>query len=250
MKIFVCLDNVPDTTTKIRFTEDNKKFDASGVQWVINPWDELALTRAMELKEDSGNPVNSVTVVTVGNKDAEPTIRKALAIGADDAVRIEGEPKDSYAVAYQLAEYLKNEDGPHIVLAGIESSDFNGSAVGSMLAEFLNVPSVSAVSKLEMSGDSISITRDIDGGKEVVEIAAPFIAIVQKGIAKEPRIPAMRGIMMARKKPLNVVEAAEVDPVTEIETFELPPAKPPCKMIEVENAKDLIGLLQTEAKVL
>lgn len=250
MKIFVCLDNVPDTTTKVRFTEDNKKFDASGVQWVINPWDELALTRAMELKEDSGNPVNAVTVVTVGNKESEPTIRKALAIGADDAVRIESTPGDSYSVAYQMAEYLRNEDGPHLVMAGIESSDFNGSAVGGMLAEFLGVPSVSAVSGLEMDGASIKVTRDIDGGKENIEITAPFVAIVQKGITKEPRIPAMRGIMMARKKPLNVVPAAELESLTEIEAFELPQAKPPCKMIEVENAKDLIELLQTEAKVL
>lgn len=250
MKIFVCLENVPDTTTKVRFTEDNKRFDASGVQWVINPWDELALTRAMELKEDAGNPVNAVTVITVGTKDAEPTIRKALAIGADDAVRIDGEPEDSYAVAYKMAEYLKNEEGPHMVFAGIESSDYNGSAVGGMLAEFLNVPSVSAVSGLQIEGNTIKVSRDIDGGKENIEISAPFIAIVQKGIAKEPRIPAMRGIMMARKKPLNVVQSSEVDSFTEIEGFELPKPKPPCKIIDMENAKDLIELLQTEAKVL
>ncbi len=248
MKIFVCLANVPDTTTKIKFAD--QKFDETGVQWVINPWDELALTRAMELKEDSGTPVNEVTVVTVGTSSSEPTIRKALAIGADNAVRIDAEPIDSYFVAFQLAEYLKNEEGAYIVFAGIESSDYNGSAVGSMLAEFLDVPSISAVSGLEMQGDQIKIFREIDGGHEVISMSDPFVTIVQKGIAIDPRIPAMRGIMMARKKPLNVVAAVECSPLTEMLSFELPQPKPPCKMIDADNAKDLIDLLQNEAKIL
>ena len=250
MKIIVCLGNVPDTTTKVKFVEDNTKFDDSGVQWVINPWDELALTRAVELKEDSGNSVDKVTVITVGGKNTEATIRKALAVGADDAVRIDINPEDSYVAASQLAAYLKNEQEPHFVFAGIESSDYNGSAVGGMLAELLGVSSVSSVSGFDLEGGKARISRDIDGGTELLSVDLPLVAIVQKGIAKEPRIPAMRGIMMARKKPLNVVLPSDIDALVEMAGFELPGSKPPCKMIAAENAKELIDLLQNEAKVL
>ncbi len=249
MKLAVCLGNVPDTTTKVKFSDNNTVFDKTGVQWIINPWDELALTRAIELKEDSGNPVDTVTVITVGLTDAEPTIRKALAIGADNAIRINAEPNDAYVVAAQLAEQLKKNDFD-IILCGIESSDFNGFAVGGMLAEFLDYPSVSAVSGFTLSGNDLEITRDIDGGKEMVQVGTPIVAVVQKGIAKEPRIPAMRGIMMARKKPLEVVEAVEVEAMTDFSGFEPPQSKPPCKMIDVENVKELVDLLQNEAKVL
>jgi electron transfer flavoprotein beta subunit len=248
MKILVCLGNVPDTTTKVNFV-DGTAFDKTGVQWIINPWDELALTRAMELKEDSGNPVSSVTVITVGSKDAEPTMRKALAIGADDAIRVDADPKDAYSVASQLGEAIKDMDFD-IVLCGIESSDYNGSMVGGMLAEMLDIPSVSAVSGLSLNGSEVEITRDIDGGKELVKVPSPFVAVVQKGIAKEPRIAAMRGIMMARKKPLTVVAAAQVDSLTDFVQFELPAPKPPCKMIDAENVSELVDLLQNEAKVL
>jgi electron transfer flavoprotein beta subunit len=248
MKILVCLGNVPDTTTKVKFV-DGTAFDKNGVQWIINPWDELALTRAMELKEDTGNPVSSVTVVTVGGKDAEPTIRKALAIGADDAIRIDADPKDAYSVALQIAEAIKDKSFD-IILTGIESSDYNGSMVGGMLAESLELPSVSAVSGIQINGNEVELTRDIDGGKELVSLPAPFVAVVQKGIAKEPRIPAMRGIMMARKKPLNVVSAIDVEPLTEFVGFELPQPKPPCKMVDAENVSELVDLLQNEAKVL
>jgi electron transfer flavoprotein beta subunit len=249
MKILVCISNVPDTTTKIKFTEDKKAFDSTGVQWIINPWDELALTRALQLKEDSGNPVDGVSVVNVGTKTSEPTLRKAMAIGADNAIRIDAEPKDAYFVAAQLAEVVKQENFD-IIFTGIESSDYNGSAVGGMLAEFLGIPSVSAVSSFNIENDEVKITRDIDGGKEEVTSQLPLVAIVQKGIAIEPRIAAMRGIMMARKKPLKVVEPTSVEPLTEVKDYELPQAKPPCKMIDPENPKELIDLLQNEAKVI
>ena len=248
MKIVVCLGNVPDTTTKVKFS-DGAAFDKTGVQWIINPWDELALTRAMELKEDAGNLVSSVSVVTVGGKDVEPTMRKALAIGADDAMRVDAEATDAYAVAAQLAEAIKDK-GFDIILSGIESSDYNGSMVGGMLAEMLDIPSVSAVSGLNLSGSDVDITRDIDGGKEQVSVSTPFVAIVQKGIAKEARIAAMRGIMMARRKPLAVVPAAEVESLTEFVEFELPAPKPPCKMVDADNVAELVDLLQNEAKVL
>lgn len=248
MKILVCLGNVPDTTTRVKFG-DGTALDRTGIQWIINPWDELALTRAMELKEDSGNPVDSVTVITVGGKNAEPTMRKALAIGADDAIRIDAEPEDAWSVAGQIARVIKDK-GFHIILAGIESSDYNSSMVGGMLAEFLEIPSLSAVSGLQFQGDDIMLTRDIDGGKEQVTVPAPVVAVVQKGIAKEPRIAAMRGIMMARKKPLEVVAAPEVAPQTAFVKFDLPEARPACKMLDPEQVAELVNLLQNEAKVL
>jgi electron transfer flavoprotein beta subunit len=249
MKILICLSNVPDTTTKAKFVNENKAFDTAGVQWIINPWDELALTRALELKANAANGIQKVTVITVGKTDAEPTIRKALAIGADDAVRIDAEPKDAYFVAAQIAEYVKSN--PYeIIINGIESSDYNGSAVGGMVAEFLNIPSVSAVSSLEVANGEVKITREIDGGKEVVKSQIPVLLVVQKGIAKEPMIAAMRGIMMAKTKPLAVVAPQAIDAFTEIVSFELPKPKPPCKMIDAENVKELVNLLQNEAKVI
>ena len=249
MRILVCISNVPDTTTKVKFSNDSSSFDESGVQWIINPWDELALTRAMELKEDASNGVSNVTVVSVGTASAEPTLRKALAIGADDAIRVDGDSNDAFFVASQLASVAKSGDFG-VILCGIESSDYNGSAVGGMLSEILDVPSVSAISGLSMNGEELSITRDIDGGKEELTVPAPFVGIVQKGIAQEPRIAAMRGIMMARKKPLQVMPVVEAEVLTDYQEFAMPEPKAPCKMVEADNVKELVNLLQNEAKVL
>jgi electron transfer flavoprotein beta subunit len=249
MKIIVCLSNVPDTTTKVKFKDNNTMFDTSGVQWIINPWDELALTRALELKEDSGNSVSKVTVINVGLKETEPTIRKALAIGADDAIRIDADPKDSFSIASQLASALKEADYD-IILCGIESSDYNGSTVGGMLSELLDLPSISAVSSLNIQSEEITVTRDIDGGKEEVNLPSPLVAIVQKGIAKEPRIAAMRGIMMARQKPITVIPGTQSEVLSDVTEFELPPAKAACKMIEPDNVKELVRLLRDEAKAI
>ncbi len=248
MRILVCISNVPDTTTKIRFSNDHTSIDDNGVQWIINPWDELALTRAMEIKEDGSNPVSNVTVVTVGGAGVEPTLRKALAIGADDAIRVDAGSGDAYYVASQIAAVVKDGDYS-AVLCGIESSDYNGSAIGGMLAEILDIPSVSAVSSLSFEGEEAMITRDIDGGKELVSVPVPFVAVVQKGIAKEPRIAAMRGIMMARKKPLKVVPAVEADSLTMYKEFVMPEPKAPCKMVDADKVKELVELLQNEAKV-
>ena len=249
MKLLVCISNVPDTTTKVRFVNDNTAFDTNGVQWIINPWDELALTRAMELREDPSSGVEKVTVITVGPATAEPTIRKALAIGADDAIRVDTEGSDAYLVASQIAAVVSKDDYD-IILNGIESSDYNSSAVGGMLAELLDRPSVSAVSSLQVADGEVLISREIDGGKEAVSVPTPFVAIVQKGIAREPRIPAMRGIMMARKKPLQVVPAAAVEPLTETIEFALPAPKEPCRMVDADNVKELVQLLQNEAKII
>ena len=249
MKILVCLSNVPDTTTKIKLSGDKSAVDMASVQWVIHPWDELALTRALDLKEKSDGKIDQITVITVGEAHTEPTIRKALAVGADDAVRINMTPGDDYEVASNIAAYVK-ENPYEIILAGIESSDYNGSAVGGMLAEFLKVPSVSSVSFLDIEGDEPIMKREIPGGSETVKVPVPFVAIVQKGIALDPRIPAMRGIMMARKKPLLVVEPAGEGPKSSFSGFDMPKPKAKVRMIDAENAGELITLLHEEAKVI
>ncbi len=248
MKILICLSNVPDTTTKIKFTGDMKQFDAAGVQWIINPWDELALTRALEIKETSGTTIEKVTVLTVGKAETEPTLRKALAIGADDAVRIDADCKDSYQVAAQIADYVKSNPSD-IILCGIESSDYNGSTVGGMLAEFLDCASVSSVSGLQLDNGQVRLNREIDGGQEVVETGLPCVAIVQKGIAKEPRIPSMRGIMMARTKPLTVKPAVSIEELSEFTTFELPAPHAKCKMIDAENVSELVEIMKNKLKM-
>ena len=249
MKILVCISNVPDTTTKIKFSEGNTSIDTAGIQWVINPWDELSLTRALELKDDAASGIKSVTVVHVGPATSEPTIRKALAIGADDAIRVNAESSDAWFVATQIAEVVKKEQFD-IIMCGIESSDYNGSVVGGMISEFLGIPSVSAVSGIKIENGQPVMTREIDGGKEVVIVPAPFVAIVQKGIAKEPRIAAMRGIMMARSKPVKLVEPIAVEPLTQIVVFEKPAPRAACKFIDADNPALLIDLLQNEAKVI
>jgi electron transfer flavoprotein beta subunit len=249
MKILVCISNVPDTTTKIKFAEGNTSIDTTGIQWVINPWDELSLTRALELKDDAASGVKSVTVIHVGPATAEPTIRKALAIGADDAIRVNAISSDAWFVAAQIAEVVKKEQFD-IILCGIESSDYNGSAVGGMIAEFLGIPSVSAVSGLKFENGQVMMVREIDGGKEVVTVPAPFVAVVQKGIAKEPRIAAMRGIMMARTKPVKLIEPVQAEPLTQIQEFEKPSPRAACKYIDAENPAQLLDLLQNEAKVI
>lgn len=249
MKILVCISHVPDTTTKIKFVEGNTKLDTTGIQWIINPWDELSLTRALELKDDTASGVKMVTVAHVGLAVTEPTIRKALAIGADDAIRVNAEPTDAYFVAAQLAEVIKKEQFD-IILCGIESSDFNGSIVGGMLSEFLGYPSLSAVSGFKIENGEVVVNREIDGGKEIVTVPTPFVAIVQKGIAKEPRIAAMRGIMMARTKPIKIYEPIPVETLTQVVGYEMPKARAACKFVDPENPKQLIDLLQNEAKVI
>jgi len=249
MKILVCISNVPDTTTKIKFAEGNTSIDSAGIQWVINPWDELSLTRALELKDDATSGIKSVTVIHVGQASSEPTIRKALAIGADDAIRVNAVSSDGWFVAAQIAEVVKKEQFD-IIMCGIESSDYNGSIVGGMISEFLGIPSVSAVSGIKFENGQPVMIREIDGGKEFVSVPVPFVAIVQKGIAKEPRIAAMRGIMMARSKPVKLVEPVSVDPLTEIVEFEKPAPRAACKFVDAENPALLLDLLLNEAKVI
>jgi len=248
MKILVCISHVPDTTSKINFTENNTKFDTNGVQYVINPYDEFALTRAMWFKEKQGA---TVTVVNVGNATTEPTLRKALAIGADDAIRVNTEAKDGAQVAQELAEVVKNGNFD-LVMAGKESIDYNGGMVPGMLASHLDFSFVNACIGLEVENEKATVTREIDGGKEVLSTKLPLVAACQKGVVEEKdlRIPNMRGIMMARKKPLNVVEPKGSDALTSASSFEKPAPKSDCVMIDADNVERLVDLLHNEAKVI
>ncbi len=248
MKILVCISHVPDTTSKINFTEDNTKFDSNGVQFVINPHDEFVLTRAMWFKEKQGA---SVTVVNIGNVSTEPTLRKALAIGADDAIRVNTEATDGFFVAKQLAEVIKN-GGFDLVLAGKESIDYNGGMVPGMTAGLLDYNFVNACIGIEVNDTSATIYREIDGGKETLSADLPLIVAGQKGVVEEKdlRIPNMRGIMMARKKPLNVVEPVSFEVTTVSKNYEKPEAKSACKMVDSADVEELINLLHNEAKVI
>lgn len=246
MKILVCVSKTPDTTSKIAFTDGNTKFDESGVQFIVNPYDEwYALVRAIELKEANGG---SVTTVTVGGADNDPIIRKALAIGADNAVRIDVPAGDPAAIAGQIAAYASDK-GFDMVFTGKETIDYNGGVVGGMLAEMLGLPYVSLATKLEMEGATAVVTREVQGGSEVLEVEGPCVISAAKGLA-EQRIPNMRGIMAARTKPLEVVAGADVASQTTAVHYELPPAKGDCKYVDAENPAELVRLLHEEAKVI
>ncbi len=245
MKILVCISHVPDTTSKINFTDNNTRFDSAGVQFIIGPYDDYALARAVELKESMGA---SVTVINVGLADTEPTIRKALAIGADDAIRVNADPTDSWFVAAQIAAQAK-EGGYDLILMGRESIDYNGGVVHGIVGEMLGMPSVSPVMKLDLVGNTAKLAREIEGGKEYLEVNLPFVAGCQEPIA-EWKIPNMRGIMSARTKPLKVVEPASVDSGVKLQQFELPPPKGAVKMIPADQVQELVNLLKNEAKVL
>jgi len=246
MKILVCISHVPDTTAKISFVDDNKIYNKEGQQFIIGPNEELALTRAINIKEANGG---SITALTVGLTETEPTLRKALAMGADDAIRVNAEPKDAYNVATQIAEVVKNNNFD-VVITGRESIDYNGGQVGEMVAEILNIPSVSGVNDLELEENKAILQREIDGGFEKIECVFPLVLSGQKGIAAEPKIPAMRGIMMARRKPLNVVEPIDFSDATEVLEHNLPDAKAACTMVDAEDMSELVRLLHEEAKVI
>ena len=245
MKILVCITHVPDTTSRIAFSDNNSKFDTNGVQFIIGPYDDYALARAVEIKEAQQA---SVTVVCAGGPETEPTIRKALAIGADDAIRINLIPTDSFQVATQLAAVIK-DGGFDLVLMGRESIDHNGGVVHAMTAELLNWPSVSPVMKLDIEGQRATMVREIEGGKETVQCDLPLIAGCQEPIA-EWKIPNMRGIMGARTKPLKVVEPTSNESRSQVTRFELPPAKGAVKMIPADQVSELVTRLKNEAKVL
>ncbi len=245
MRILVCLSVVPDTTSKITFKDNNSKFNSDGVVFIINPYDELALTKALEIAENNNG---SVTVINVGLIDTEPSIRKALAIGAADAIRINTEPKDALFVATQIAKVAK-ENSYDIILTGRESIDYNGGLVCGLLGELLNIPSINVVTKLELQNGKAILSRDIDGGREEIESSLPFVASAQKDLC-EPRIPNMRGIMGARTKPLVVLEPVAENDFADYVSFELPEPKKGVRMIDAANAGELMDLLRNEKKLI
>ncbi|UJH68270.1 electron transfer flavoprotein subunit beta/FixA family protein [Allomuricauda sp. SCSIO 65647] len=248
MKILVCISNVPDTTSKINFTDDDTRFDANGVQFVINPNDEFGLTRAMWFKEKQGATVH---VATVGGPSVEPTMRKALAIGADEAIRINAEPTDGYFVARQLAEVVKN-GGYDLVIGGRESIDYNGGMVPGIMATLLDMNFVNTCIGLEIENGQATAIREIDGGKEKLEASLPLVIGGQKGLVEESdlRIPNMRGIMMARQKKLNVVDPVDAPSLAKDRKFEKPAPKGPVKLVDAGNVGELVNLLHNEAKVI
>ena len=246
MKLLVCISKSPDTTSKIDFTNNNTEFNETGVQYIVNPYDEwYALVRALELKEQNGG---SVTTITVGTANDDAIIRKALAIGADNAVRIDADAGDAYFTAFQIAEYAK-ANGFDIVFTGKETINYNGSQVGGMIAELLDQPFVSLATNLVMNGNVATISKEMVGGDEVVELSTPFVVSAAKGMA-EQRIPNMRGIMAARTKPLEVIAAVACDHLISFESYELPASKSACKYVDADNMAGLVSLLHNEAKVI
>jgi electron transfer flavoprotein beta subunit len=247
MKILVCISKSPDTTSKIAFTDGNSKFDGNGVTWIINPYDEwYALVRAIELKEKDA--ATTIHLCTVGLADAEPVIRKALSLGGDEAIRINADSHDSFYIASQIATVAK-DGGYDLIFTGKETIDYNGSSIGGMVAELVDMPYVSLATKFELDGSTATITREIEGGEEVCEVATPVVVSCQKGMA-EQRIPNMKGIMGARTKPLKVVEPTAVEALTSIANFEMPPAKAGVKLVSADTPEELVRLLHEEAKVI
>lgn len=247
MKILVCITKAPDTTTKIGFSDNNTTFNEAGVQWIINPFDEwYSLVRALELKET--NVASAVHMITVGKADAEPVIRKALALGGDEAIRIDGESKDSFYIATQIAEYAKDK-AYDMILTGKESIDYGNSSIGAMVAEMLDMPFISHASKLDINGTIATVNREIEGGEETNSCNLPIVISCQKGMA-EARIPNMRGIMAARTKPLSVLPPATADELTSIVAYDMPAQKSGIKMIDADNMDELVRLLHEEAKVI
>ena len=246
MKILVCISKTPDTTSKIAFKDGNTKFDESGVQWIINPYDEwYAFVRAIELKEKDTSIV--LHIITVGGADCDPVIRKALALGGDEAIRVNADSSDSFYIASQIAEVAK-QGAYDLIFTGKETIDYNGSSIGGMVAELLDLPYVSLAIKFTLTGTSAEIIREIEGGEETDKVQLPVVVSCQKGMA-EQRIPNMKGIMGARSKPLKVIEPAVVDAFTSIASFDLPPAKAGVKLVSPDNPEELVRLLHEEAKV-
>ncbi|HTB51779.1 MAG TPA: electron transfer flavoprotein subunit beta/FixA family protein [Ferruginibacter sp.] len=247
MKILVCVSKTPDTTAKIAFTDNNTKFASDGVQWIINPYDEwYALVRAIELKEAAADTV--IHLVTVATADSEPIIRKALALGGDEAIRVNADSHDSFYIASQIAEIAK-QGAYDLILTGKETIDYNGSSIGGMVAELLDLPYISLATKIDVTSTDATINREIEGGEETDKVALPVVVSCQKGVA-EQRIPNMKGIMGARTKPLKVVEPIAVEPLTTITSFDLPPAKAGVKLISADTPEELVRLLHEEAKVI
>ncbi|MCG9899038.1 MAG: electron transfer flavoprotein subunit beta/FixA family protein [Hydrotalea sp.] len=247
MKILVCVSKTPDTTSKVAFKNGNTQFDDAGVQWIINPYDEwYALVRAIELKEKDASA--TLHLITVGGADTEPIIRKALALGGDEAIRVNTEEQDPYFVASQIAEVAR-QGNYDLIFTGKETIDYNGSSMGGLIAELLDMPYLSLATKFELNGNEATVTREIEGGEETAKVNLPLVVSCQKGVA-EQRIPNMRGIMAARTKPLKVLDPSNADILTSVVSYELPPAKAGVKLVEADQVEELVRLLHEEAKAI
>jgi electron transfer flavoprotein beta subunit len=247
MKILVCISKTPDTTAKIAFANNNTKFASDGVQWIINPYDEwYALVRAIELKE--ADPSTILHLINVGPADSDPIIRKALALGGDEAIRVNSENTDSFNIASHIAAVAK-EGGYDLIFTGKETIDYNGSSIGGMVAELLDLPYISHAIKFDLEGGKAVVIREIEGGEETNKVSLPAVVSCQKGMA-EQRIPNMKGIMGARTKPLKVVEPVVSDSLTSVVSFDLPPAKAGVKLVSPEHPEELVRLLREEAKAI
>jgi len=246
MKILVCISKTPDTTAKIAFTDNNTKFAESGVQFILNPYDETySLVRAIELKE--ADPSIVLHLINVGGADSDPIIRKALALGGDEAFRVNSDSQDSFYIASQIAEVAK-QNNYDLIFTGKETIDYNGSSIGGMIAELLGLPFISLATKFTLNATAATVNREIEGGEEVDEVTLPVVVSCQKGVAVQ-RIPNMRGIMGARTKPLKVIEPVNADTLTTVDSFELPPPKAGVKLVAADNPEELVRLLHEEAKV-
>jgi electron transfer flavoprotein beta subunit len=247
MKILICISKTPDTTSKIAFTDNNSKFSTDGVQWIINPYDEwYALVRAIEIKE--ADPSTVLHLINVGGAESEPIIRKALALGGEEAIRVNSDVADSFYVASQIAHIAK-EGNYDLIFTGKETIDYNGSSIGGMIAECLDIPFISHAVKFDIVNGNALVVREIEGGEEIDSAPFPLVVSCQKGMA-EQRIPNMRGIMAARTKPLKVVEASVTHATTTIKQFSLPPTKSGVKLVDPANMDELVRLLKEEAKVI
>ncbi|MFI5236460.1 MAG: electron transfer flavoprotein subunit beta/FixA family protein [Ignavibacteriales bacterium] len=249
MKIAVCISHVPDTATRIKIGGDGKTLDPSGVTFIINPYDEFAIEEALKTKESLGT--GEVVVITLGAEPAKETIRKALAMGVDNAVLLkEDVSRDSLGVAKALAEEIKSQNA-QLIFMGKQSVDYDNSIVGQLTAELLRYNCVSVVVKLILDGNKIIAEREIEGGREVVQTSLPVIITCQKGL-NEPRYASLKGIMAAKKKVIEEKTPAQYIPSTEIVSMNLPPAKKPGRIVgnDVSAVPELVRLLREEAKVI
>ncbi len=247
MKILVCISKTADTTAKIAFTDNNTKFQEAGVQFILNPYDEwYALVKAIELKEADASTV--VHLINVGGAENDQIIRKALALGGGEAIRVNSDSRDDFFIASQIAEVVK-QNNYDLIFTGKETIDYNGSSIGGMVAELLDLPFISLATKFSLEGNIATVIREIEGGEEVDEVSLPLVVSCQKGMA-EQRIPNIREIMGARAKPLKVLEPFQAATFTEISSFELPPAKAGVKLVPADQPEELVRLLHEEAKVI
>ncbi|MBL7052187.1 MAG: electron transfer flavoprotein subunit beta/FixA family protein [Candidatus Marinimicrobia bacterium] len=250
MKIIVCVKHVPATDARIKLGADGKSIDETGINFIINPYDEFAIEEALLIKEKLGG---EIMIVTLGESSAIESIRKGLAMGADKAVHLVCENvalADPWAVANRLAEEIREHDSD-LILCGKNSADAQNQQVGSLVAAMLEKPVVTSVVEIEAEENTVTVWREIESGKEVYELSLPALLTVNK-TEHEPRYASLRGIMMAKKKPVETKDVSIENGAIVVEEMSLPKAKEPCKIVgtDADSSGDLANLLHNEAKVI